>query len=293
MAALPVRPLAGSATMNTLFDLLVADYAAHERRSAPDMERRVKLALRPALGDLKASDLTSSHVKKLVQDRLDAGLANASVNKELAFLRRALNLGASQEPPLLDRVIRFKLLPVDNAREGTLPRDRYTAIRDALPPHARIAFVISYHTGARRGEILAILKDKIDLAQGKIFLPGRTTKNGRPRYLPIYGDMIPELNRSMAATAGAACPYLVQRNGRPVQSFYKAWKSVVKDKTILHDLRRTALTLMIEAGLSEKEAMEISGHRTRYVFNRYHIVSDERMKENAAKLERHLAFSPG
>ena len=45
---------------------------------------------------------------------------------------------------------------------------------------------------------------------------------------------------------------------------------------------------MIEAGLSEKEAMEISGHRTRAVFDRYHIVSDRRMKQNAEKLGEHL-----
>jgi integrase len=55
-----------------------------------------------------------------------------------------------------------------------------------------------------------------------------------------------------------------------------------------HDLRRTALTNMIEAGLSEKEAMEISGHKTRAVFDLYHIVSDRRLKEMAGKLEVHL-----
>jgi hypothetical protein len=41
---------------------------------------------------------------------------------------------------------------------------------------------------------------------------------------------------------------------------------------------------MIEAGYSEKEAMEISGHKTRAVFDRYHIVSSKRMKEFSRKM---------
>jgi hypothetical protein len=41
---------------------------------------------------------------------------------------------------------------------------------------------------------------------------------------------------------------------------------------------------MIEAGLSEKEAMEISGHKTRAVFDRYAIVSEKKMRANAEKL---------
>jgi hypothetical protein len=40
--------------------------------------------------------------------------------------------------------------------------------------------------------------------------------------------------------------------------------------------------------LTEKEAMEISGHKTRSVFDRYHIVSERRMLQNAEKLAEHL-----
>jgi hypothetical protein len=40
---------------------------------------------------------------------------------------------------------------------------------------------------------------------------------------------------------------------------------------------------MIEAGFSEKEAVEISGHKTRAVFDRYHIVSSRRLKELGKK----------
>jgi len=45
---------------------------------------------------------------------------------------------------------------------------------------------------------------------------------------------------------------------------------------------------MIEAGFSEKEAMEISGHKTRSVFDRYHIVSERRLKQLGQRLEDHL-----
>ena len=45
---------------------------------------------------------------------------------------------------------------------------------------------------------------------------------------------------------------------------------------------------MIEADYSEKEAMTVSGHKTRYVFDRYHIVSSRRLKELGKKMEAHL-----
>lgn len=45
---------------------------------------------------------------------------------------------------------------------------------------------------------------------------------------------------------------------------------------------------MIEAGFSEKEAMEISGHKTRSVFDRYHIVCDRRLRQLGERLEAHM-----
>jgi integrase len=151
--------------------------------------------------------------------------------------------------------------------------------------------VIAYHTGARKGEICSIRTDYVDLEAKRIFRPGRTTKNGRPRYLPIYGDMGAELEMAIA-TADRNCPFLIQRNCERVFDFEKAWATACEaagvKEALFHDLRRTALTNMIEAGLSEKEPMEISGHRTRAAFDRYHIVSDRRMKQNAEKLGEHL-----
>jgi integrase len=279
--------------MGQLFDLLLEFYRKHEHRSTYDVERKIEKRLRPYFGKMKAQAVTSRVIERYWASRRapDKKPANGSINRELAYVRRAMKLGAEQDPPLVLRIPKFEMLPEAEARDGTLTHEQYRGIRDALPGYARVALVIAYHTGARKGELRQIRKDRIDLKPKRIDLPGRTTKSKKSRFLPVYGDMAAELE--MAIAAGAKdCPYLIQDEGRPVHDWEKAWATACKAAgvagTLFHDLRRTALTNMIEAGLSEKEAMEISGHRTRSVFDRYHIVSDRRLKEMAGKLEIHL-----
>ena len=288
MSAHPERVRVGQ-----LFDLLLQYYRTQERRSTYDVERKIESRLRKYFGNLKATDVTTAVIAEYIRRRR-AGKpkpANGTINRELAYVRRALKLGSIQDPPLVYRVPRFDMLPEAEPREGTLTHEKYRAVRDALPGYARIAAVIAYHTGARKGEIRQIRVDKIDFKTKRIDLPGRTTKNKKPRYLPIYGDMAAELEMAIAAGA-KGCPYLIQSEGEPIYDFEKAWATACEsagvEGALFHDLRRTALTNMIEAGLSEKEAMEISGHKTHSVFDRYHIVSDRRMKQNALKLEEHL-----
>jgi integrase len=295
MASTPGKPgyadQPGRVRIGQLLDLLIKNYEYLGRKSLYDTKLRIEAHLRPFFGEMKAQTLGTTALMDYVARRRRQNAAPATINKELSWLRRAMRLGAKHTPPLVLQVPSFEMLSVDNAREGTISHESYRTVRDLLPPYARIALVIGYHTGARKGEIRLIRRDKIDLAARRIYLPGRTTKNGKPRYLPIYGNMAAELD--MALSMGdPQCPFLVQDQGKQVFGFEKAWATACHaagiPEALFHDLRRTALTNMIEAGLSEKEAMEISGHKTRAVFDRYHIVSERRLIENAEKLAQHL-----
>ena len=275
-----------------LLDLLVNSYRAKKCRSLHDTQLRIEKNLRPQLGNLLAKSLGTSVIRRYVQGRQKEGASAATINKELAWLRRAMNLGAHEDPPIVDRVPHFEMLPVDNARDGMLTHEEYSRVRDLLPPYARIALVIGYYTGARKGEIVSIKCADVDLKARRIRRPGAVTKNGSPHYLPIYGDMGPEIDMALSAASAAGCPYLLHSDGERVHDFKKSWKTACTSTgvpdALFHDLRRTAVTNMMESGLTEREAMEISGHKTRSVFDRYHIVSERRMQQMGQKLEAHF-----
>jgi len=277
--------------VDQLLDLIVEDYEFNKRASTYDMKLRVNRHLRPYFGHKRAQDVTTTVLKKYTSERSRAA-EPATVNKELSYLRRAFRLGLQHEPPLVERVPYFRMHRLDNARTGLVEHDQYRTLRDSLPSYCRIALVIGYHTGARKGEINKIRTENINLKAKRIELPGRTTKNGSPRYLPIYGDMHAELDMSMSL-ADPKCPFLVQDKGKRVMDWEKSWETAcvlakIDDSLLFHDLRRTALTNMIEAGFSEKEAMEISGHKTRAVFDRYHIVSQRRLNQLSERMDAHM-----
>ena len=279
-------------TVNQLLDLVIEDYRDNKRSTTDDTQKRIDKHLRSFFGQKKAREIGTRLLKEYRRTREKTGDAEATINKELTWLRRSFKLGARHEPKLVLNVPYFPITDPDNIREGIIPHEKYREVRNSLPPYARLSFVISYHTGARKGEIRRIRRDMIDWITWRIELQKKTTKNKTARYLPIYGDMGPEIEMALSA-ADPACPFLIQHDGKQVFDFEKSWKTACKaagiPAALYHDLRRTALTNMIEAGFSEKEAMTVSGHKTRHVFDRYHIVSSRRMKELGRKMEVHLS----
>jgi len=88
---------------------------------------------------------------------------------------------------------------------------------------------------------------------------------------------------------GAARDLVFTNRGRPIRFIYDAWKAAVKRAgypgLLLHDNRRTAVRNFVRAGVSDKVARAISGHKARPVFDRYNIVDERELRDATAKLE--------
>jgi len=281
-----------------LLQMVLDDYKANNRASYADLKSKIDSRLNPFFGRIKARSLTTGHITSYQAARRREGAANASINRELAPLRRALSLGEQHVPKLVHSPLKWKKLVENNVREGILPDSRYEALRDALPDYARLAFVIAYHCGCRKGELLAIPRERVDLAAGKIYLEAATTKNRTPRFLPIYGEMRAYIEMQLAELDAKypACRWLIHRDGRRIGDFEKAWSTATQlarvPNLLFHDLRRTALTNMENAGVPRAVATAISGHKTEAVYRRYVIRRAEAIERAAAQMEAYLGTRP-
>jgi integrase len=180
-------------------------------------------------------------------------------------------------------------------RKGFLEHADYQKLRQELPEHLRPALAMGYYTGMRLGEILGLRWANVDLANAEVRLDPGTTKNDEPRTVPLAGELLAMLK--IEREKNPAGEFVFTRAGQPVGTFYKAWKSATKRAglpgLLFHDLRRTGVRNLVRAGVPERVAMAISGHKTRAVFERYNIVSGRDLKEAATKLEAYLAGQNG
>lgn len=276
--------------MNELFDDLLANYERKENNSTRDTSLRVKKHLRPAFGDMAAESIGTDEIEKYITARKKSGAANATINKELAYLRRTFRLAWKRTPRKISTYPAVELLPTNNIRTGFMRKEDYVKLRDAMPLHLRLLFVVDYHTGGRRGELLQLRWRDVYLGEKRFFLSPEITKTKDGRWVPIYGDMIEEFNGQNVRRPGG-CDLVFHENGGEMKTFYKAWKSALKRAEMdpaltFHDLRRTAVRNMVRAGIPRKVAMQISGHKTESVFERYNITDEQDLLDAAAKMEQ-------
>ena len=191
------------------------------------------------------------------------------------------------------------MLKENNVRQGFFEWEQFLTVRSHLPGDLQQVATFSYITGWRRSEVLNLQWQQVDFKAGFVHLEPGTTKNDEARMFPLTGELRAVLEaQKVKADAlkklGIICPWVFHRSGRKskgtkIQYFRPSWKIACKAAglpgRLVHDFRGTAVRNLIRAGIPERVAMKLTGHKTRSVFERYNIVSEGDFNDAARRLD--------
>lgn len=293
-----VGPAVQRVRYEELRDALYADYQTNYRKwLRRDKEGQSYILGVSHLDDFfsgyRAVDISTDRIREFIKGRQEDGAANGTINRSLALLRRMFNL-AVEEGKLRD-VPHFPMLKEAPPRRGFLEYTAFQKLRMELPEYLRPVLTMGYYTGMRLGEVLGLRWENVSLLDAQVRLDPGTTKNDEPRVIPLPGELLEMLRIQRQKCPDSECVFT--RDGKPMGSFRKAWASACKraglEGLLFHDLRRTGVRNLVRAGVPERVAMAISGHRTRAIFDRYNIVSDRDLRDAATKLETYLTRQNG
>lgn len=276
------------------------DYRVNRKKTVKKAEQKQRV-LGGFFGGRRAAEITTADVRAYIAKRQEEKAAPATINRELAALKRMFNL-AIQAGKLHHRP-HIPMLREDNVRTGFFGELEFLAVHEALPEDLKPVAAFAYTTGWRKEEILGLTWDRVSLQEGTVRLDPGTTKNDKGRTVVLTDELratlaaqwertrafVLQLNpEATPRNVAAAVPWVFHRNGRRIGDLRGAWDEACTEGKVpgrlFHDLRRTAVRNMIRRGIPERVAMEISGHRTRSVFDRYNIVSEADLREAAQRM---------
>jgi integrase len=283
------------ATVADILQLVLNNYKLRERRTTQNVEIQIKKHLEPALGKIRIADLRTKDIdqyRKLRKSEPGHGgnfTTNATINRELAVLRRGLTLGRREEPPMVLREFYIEMLPENNIRQGFLRDEDYEALLAALPEHLRALAGVGYETGIRKDQLRQLKWRQVDFERRVIIWYPNQTKGGVSHDIPFMGDMESLLLDSFKRHQNECpnCPFVFHFEGRRIGDFRKSWATACKragvPSLLFHDLRRTAGRRLEDAGVPRSVAMRITGHKTESMYLRYAGVRNSDDLQDAAR----------
>jgi integrase len=287
-----------------LAQLEIDDYKANKLKTLSDLQIRLDKHIIPFFGHLKAIQISPAEIRRYVVKRQEEGAANGTINRELTAIVRAFSLGVNSG--ILRSAPKIQMLKEDNVRKGFFQREQLDEILKHLRYHNQNPARFGFITGWRKQEILGIRWPQVDFQAGNVRLEPGETKNDKARVFPFIAELrgILEGQRAKADALkkdGVITPWVFfveekgRRKGRKIGDFKRNWNSACEAAgipgRIFHDFRRTAVRNLVRAGIPERVAMQMTGHKTRDVFERYNVVSETDLTEAAAKLEAFQAKS--
>jgi integrase len=221
---------------------------------------------------------------------LQAGNKPATVNRHIATIKHMFTKAVEWdmvEDETLKRIRRAKMLEENNRRLRYLSKEECQALIGACDKHLKPIVVMALNTGMRKGEILNLKWDDVDMVHGFILLSH--TKNGERRELPINATLRTTLEELFRGTAKRPrridVPFIFYdyTTGKAFENVHRSFVSACKRANLrdfrFHDLRHTFASQLIMAGIDVTTVKELLGHKTLTMTLRYaHLAPSHKVK---------------
>src|SRR5829696_6582987 len=282
---------AGALTVEEYMDRWLNDVKDTVRQSTHERyEYAINPHIKPALGRIKLKDLTPAQVRWFYRERLDSGLAPATIHKLHVVLHKALNAAVADgliprnaaTGVKLPRITREEINPLD-------PDEARRFIEAACGDRLEALYILALNTGMRQGELLALKWDDVDLERGvlrvrrtltredKAFVLGESKTKKSRRTIRLTTSALEALRAHLsrqfeeiermgslyqpgglvfATTTGTIINPSNLRN----RSFKPLLKRTKLRPIRFHDLRHTCATLLLSKDVNPKIVSEMLGH---------------------------------
>ena len=249
------------------------------------------------------SSIYPENVEDYKSWRKTEGVANATVNREMACLKRMYNLAMQWGDAKQNPVQHIKFLPEPPKKDRFVTQEQAIKLIDAASNTFKPILITAFNTGMRLQEVLGLKWDMIRIWDigGEIELV--YTKNGKKRYVPLNKTML-ELLKDIKQQNEFV---FIGNRGEPLKSVRKPMETAIRragiEKATFHDLRHSWASWLSEQGVDPYTIMEIGGwadmktlmrylHRTRSVRQNAVEKLDGFLNQSLSKENKILEMKP-
>lgn len=226
--------------------------------------------------------ITPPMVEQFKSKRLAEGVKPATVNRDLATIKRLFSLSEHWGLVELDRVRKVKLLRENNERLRYLTSDEEARLLESCrTPYLHLAVLIALNTGLRKDGVLTLRWSEIDFELNRI---SKTVKGDKRVYIPLSATLRDAL---LEAKRGKVLSQYVlpspKRQGEPCVDLKRGFSEALRGAGIRdfrwHDIRHSFATNFLRRTKDINALREILGHSDLKMTMRYAHILDEHLKE--------------
>lgn len=277
-------------TFAELMERYLQEIAVKKSPRSALRDRQSANHLLPCFGSKLLCQISPKLLAEYKAKRRAEGAAPATLNKELGTVRHAFNIALREwEWCTTNPMHRVSMETVHNARDRWLTSEEEGRLLGVSPSWLQELITVALHTGMRRGEILALKWQDVDLARGVLVV--MKSKNHERRTIPLNGRVFELLVgkhggkiKSQDLVFSTSCN-TVRDERNLTRAFYVALEKAEIENLTFHDLRHTFATRMVQKGVDIYKVQRLLGHKSPVMTQRYAHHSPESLRDGVAVLD--------